>query len=726
MSTTTMNLPCTRFVKRVNNGALGSKYSYIAMMADNAKALEGAPWHESGVPVQNVTMPVNKVTETDAAYDESGAMTKPPSFSAFISDGFDCFQQGGDARREDGTMCGYAGCVAYRFKIPSDAADAPLSSVSLTVQRDRYCRAGVRVALALSDDAAPSDDWTVVRGEGSGAIVSSSTPSTSLGVASWGFLSQSNVPNLVSGRAADGTVTFDASSGDGGFPALAATGMSYLWVYLTLEDYQSYWTMYNSKESRYYSIEGSAMLVASKAQFTFAGAVSADAEAEGEGPNYLVHPIPVRVTHYEGYHRTLRPRICFTALSVADGYAPTAGTDALPVKSTLLPVATWTVPEGTGEFPLTHLLTTSGLRIPEGDYIIEAWIDSGGQGKFTPGDPYGCTRIVSLAADAEPGRMDIELTEAHPGIVRMDLSKMVAGMPSERPEGDPPDPYPVSNSDFATLAAATDRGRWNLPWATVDRAQYPGTSAPHDSALLTRVRVVRDLFMISSSTYPEHVSAPDVLLDRYFDLSERATLTEADLYATGALDLDFGTLNLAYNGRSTPSPDLVGAIYRIVIGDGAQGASESSGNNLPIRFVNRFENSGVQSPTTPDSALEGKVYDGPLVVRWSHANTIYKSYPACCVRIYSDSSLTAKVHDTGPIPAPVRDAAGMYELELPIRVGTRMCIRDNVTGEVTETGGVFEPGVTYYWIVSMLDAKLFAFGSGSQVFMPFTFAAPAN
>ena len=34
MSTTTMNLPCTRFVKRVNNGALGSKYSYIAMMAD--------------------------------------------------------------------------------------------------------------------------------------------------------------------------------------------------------------------------------------------------------------------------------------------------------------------------------------------------------------------------------------------------------------------------------------------------------------------------------------------------------------------------------------------------------------------------------------------------------------------------------------------------------------------------------------------------------------------
>ena len=128
MSATTMNLPCTRFVKRVNNGALGSKYSYIAMMADNAKALESAPWHESDVPVQNVTMPVNKVSETDAEYDESGAMTKPPSFSAFTSDGFDCFQQGGDARREDGTMCGYAGCVAYRFKIPSSASSVPTGS----------------------------------------------------------------------------------------------------------------------------------------------------------------------------------------------------------------------------------------------------------------------------------------------------------------------------------------------------------------------------------------------------------------------------------------------------------------------------------------------------------------------------------------------------------------------------------------------------------------------
>lgn len=277
MATTTMNLPCVRFVKRVNNGALGSKYSYIAMMAENAKALESAKWHEATVPLQNVTMPVNKVTETDAEYDESGAMTSAPRFSAFMSDGFDCYQQGGDARKEDGTMCGYAGCVAYRFKIPTSAASVALSSVALAIQRDRYCRAGVRVALVLSNDDTPSDSWAVVRGEGSGAIVSASTASTSLGVSSWGFLGQTNVQNLISGRAADGTITFNAS-GEGGFAALATTGRAYLWVYLTLEDYQSYWTMYNAKEARYYSIEGSAVLVASRAAFTFGGTVTADAD----------------------------------------------------------------------------------------------------------------------------------------------------------------------------------------------------------------------------------------------------------------------------------------------------------------------------------------------------------------------------------------------------------------------------------------------------------------
>ena len=721
MSATTMNLPCTRFVKRVNNGALGSKYSYIAMMADNAKALESAPWHESDVPVQNVTMPVNKVSETDAEYDESGAMTKPPSFSAFTSDGFDCFQQGGDARREDGTMCGYAGCVAYRFKIPSSASSVPLSSVSLTVQRDRYCRAGVRVALVLSDDATPSDDWSVVRGEGGGAIKSASTPTDVLGVASWGFLAQSNVPNLVSGRAADSTITFNAS-GDGGFSDLAETGNAYLWVYLTLEDYQSYWTMYNSKESRYYSIEGSAMLVASKAQFTFADDVSADDEEESEGPKYLVHPIPVRCTHYEGHHRTLRPRICFAALSVADGYAPpTSGsTNPLPVKSILLPVATWTVPEGTSELPFTHLLATDGMRIPEGDYIIEAWIDNGGKGKFTPGDPYGCSQRLNFSAALPPARIDLQMTEVHPGMPRLDLSVMISGMPpaSARPEADGNGdvaPYPVSDSDFATLAAATDRGRWDLPWATVKPTQYPGTDAPPAASLLTRVRIVRDLINNLELNAFGHSDA-GTIFDHYFELSRRATLTEADLLADGKLSLDWGTLLPAYQGGAAT---LKSATYRIVIGN-----VEVDGNNLPIVFVNHFEGHLRQNVTTPDSTLAQRVYAGRPTFRWSHSNDIDKDYPAfeCIITTsnvppdeYHIVDESAIVWRSGAMRSPVRNAEGFYEFTAPIQSGTTV----ELDGGGTFT---FMSNTTYYWAVSMLDSK-YTFFDTDQDLTPFSFSS---
>jgi hypothetical protein len=215
-------------------------------------------------------------------------MTSPPSFKAFMSDAFDAFQQGGDARRENATMCGYAGCVAYRFKIPDSAASIPLSSVSLLIQRDRYCRAGVRVAVVLSNDAYPDDNWDVVRGTASGAIVSPSTASEVTGVSSWGFLGQPSIGNLLASRAADGTLTFNAS-GTGGFPGIATTGKAYLWVYLTLEDYKSYWTMYNATEPRYYSIEGSAMLVASRAQFTFAGSVTPDSASFLRAPTWAIN-----------------------------------------------------------------------------------------------------------------------------------------------------------------------------------------------------------------------------------------------------------------------------------------------------------------------------------------------------------------------------------------------------------------------------------------------------
>ena len=111
-------------------------------------------------------------------------------------------------------MCGYAGCVAYRFKLPTSETSNALNSISLALQRDRYLRAGVRIGLALSDSDMPSDDWSVVRGEATGCVRSESTaPSEGVvGVSSFGFLGQPDVPYLTASRAVSGVITFDTST----------------------------------------------------------------------------------------------------------------------------------------------------------------------------------------------------------------------------------------------------------------------------------------------------------------------------------------------------------------------------------------------------------------------------------------------------------------------------------------------------------------------------------
>lgn len=276
MATTTMKLPFTRFVRQVSNGAARSKYAYQAMMKENALALETAPWREATCAENQVTLTVNAVAATDGEFDaETGKWTSLPSYKQYMRDGYDAFKQGGDAVPALATMCGYAGMAAYRFKIPDSASNVALSSISLVVARDRYCLSGVRVAVVLSNEATPNSTWAtwdVVRGNGTGAIVSPHQSSDSEGVASWGFLAQSDVPFLTASRPAEGTLELKATD----FAGLAVTGKAYLWVFLSIEDYADWWGLYDARTARYYSIEGSAMLMAGNCTFTFADSASRD------------------------------------------------------------------------------------------------------------------------------------------------------------------------------------------------------------------------------------------------------------------------------------------------------------------------------------------------------------------------------------------------------------------------------------------------------------------
>ena len=255
---TTLNLPFKRFVAQVST-AVRSKSSYVAMMEENLTSLQACPWREADdVPV---TLPPHDFTR--------------PSF---FSDAYDAYKMGGNYS-SDMTIAGYAGMAAYRFKIPAAAllagSEVALSSVALPLSRDRFLRGGVHVGVTLSDDADPSTDWAVIRG--SGALAKSG-------------LSQADVPYLLAGDVASESIVVDLSG-------IVANPKTYLWVYVTLEDYTDYWQMYDKRERRMYAIEGSAMLVGGSASATFASDVSPDASGEaellagGDSPTWL-QPLP--------------------------------------------------------------------------------------------------------------------------------------------------------------------------------------------------------------------------------------------------------------------------------------------------------------------------------------------------------------------------------------------------------------------------------------------------
>lgn len=274
---TSLTLPCVRFVRQVSGGCARSKYSYQAMQTDLLAALKLAPWRAARCTLEEVSTVTNKVTQTDRVVDgDTGLVVKQSTYTAFLDDRYDAYKQGGDANTTDATMCGYAGMVAYRFTLPS-GNNVSISSIKLRLAAARYLRSGLRIAVVGSSAATPSADWAIIRGEASGEIVSPSTPAQDVvGVSSWGFLGQPNAATLMQSLARDGEIEFKASDFASAFSGLHL--YAYLWVYVSIEDYEDFWELYEAGTPRYYSIEGSATLTPAACTVVFSGEVSPPAD----------------------------------------------------------------------------------------------------------------------------------------------------------------------------------------------------------------------------------------------------------------------------------------------------------------------------------------------------------------------------------------------------------------------------------------------------------------
>jgi hypothetical protein len=205
-------------------------------MAETLAALEACPWREAAadVPVALVDHDFTKASH--------------------LSDAYDAYKMTGAWNSDTQTETAFAGMAAYRFKIPSAAASVSISAVTLPLSRDRFLKGGVRVVAVLGDNATPSDDWDTIRGNNIAPVL----------------VNEAEV--LVASQPAEIERVFASSS----LPELAATGKTYLWIYITLEDYTDWWDKYTDTAARQYAIEGSAMLVGGSASVTFAGAVEAD------------------------------------------------------------------------------------------------------------------------------------------------------------------------------------------------------------------------------------------------------------------------------------------------------------------------------------------------------------------------------------------------------------------------------------------------------------------
>ena len=238
---TKLRLPFTRFVAQVNTAPAEPKANYKALAARNHVALQKCEWRQAARSAK-ASLVTHNFTLTHAG------------------DEYDAYLMTGDYNAENSTEIAYAGMAAYRFTLPTDYLDGSQTLVSMTlpIARDRFLLPGVRIAAVLSASETPSESWSVVRGESG----------TSPAAVEAEYL-KNPAGRLTAALTGTGSLTINLEGAD-------ATKRQYLWIYLTIEDYEAMWEWYSKTEPRLYAIEGSAMLIADKAEVEFSADVEPD------------------------------------------------------------------------------------------------------------------------------------------------------------------------------------------------------------------------------------------------------------------------------------------------------------------------------------------------------------------------------------------------------------------------------------------------------------------
>ena len=336
--------------------------------------------------------------------------------------------------------------------------------------------------------------------------------------------------------------------------------------------------------------------------------------------------------------------------------------------------------------------------IREGANEIMVWADLNGDKAFTIGEPFGYVRDVDVSWRKRA--VEVEIFDHSPILPRINMlaaaSSGASGVASDRGKSvtDYCDGLIRAVMETEMMEENRRKELEKLQWVYTN--VWTGASLDKLALEQTRVRIVR--WLVDGQPVYRFGVKPETVLDQKMLLSNRTFLTEADILATGALDLDWEKLktdvvddfDVMRGGLS-----VTNVAYLVVIGDGkAYWDTAEDTNSSPIildRVIERrygFEQTQavVVSPKTEASV----VLTARPTFKWSipgEDDSAYTGYTAFQLQVLPVGSDTP-VWDSGIRRLPPRDSLGRYVWTAPVYLGNEL-----------------EKSVNYRWRVAVLNAK---------------------
>ncbi len=315
--------------------------------------------------------------------------------------------------------------------------------------------------------------------------------------------------------------------------------------------------------------------------------------------------------------------------------------------------------------PVSASLSEAYAPLPSGgdlatNVTIAVTADIDGNGKYTPGEPFGVTRM----AYGDYAAPEICLTRVHPAIMRVDLASA------------------VTHNDYASQAADCDR---RVVGYGAQEVPTQG-SMPHPSST---VRVRLALSAINGRGAYNNVYADLIAFDRRINLAERSTIDESMLYDTRTSDLGWGELG-AQATRLGLTDSFHSSTWRIVLGDGTASPTQTN-CNLKTSFVNFYEAS--RSSATPLTPANTEFRGFPRF-RWSITSTASYAipYPTWRVQVHSAASGGDVVYSQ-LVASKCQDADGSFSVTIPMLPGA------------LGNNGTPISATSYWWSVTPCNAK---------------------